>query len=92
MDFLIKPYILLRLTQSMMIVLCLNSGMHTKCVVCLNGRFVGVKMWAPYTFEIGEYLVDGENRLEITVTNPAANMYETNGAKSGLYGPVCILK
>lgn len=62
------------------------------CSVRLNGEEVGVGLWAPYTFDISGKLCDGENVLEITVTNPAANKYDEGGAKSGLIGPVCILK
>jgi len=65
------------------------------CEVCsarLNGKELGVKLWAPYTFDVSGMLCDGDNVLEITVTNPASNKYDNDGAKSGLIGPVCILK
>src|SRR5690625_57325 len=58
--------------------------------VWLNGQEVGVKMWAPYHFEIGEYLVDGDNELRIKVTNSRANEMDQLSLPSGLIGPVNI--
>lgn len=62
------------------------------CDLCLNGKYVGVKLWAPYTFDISKFVKKGTNTLGITVTNPAANKYDKDGAKSGLCGPIRILK
>ncbi|RDV27374.1 glycoside hydrolase [Alteromonas aestuariivivens] len=42
---------------------------HQFARVTLNGHDLGVKMWAPYLFEVGSHLSTGINRLEVEVTN-----------------------
>ena len=37
--------------------------------VRLNGEDLGLRMWAPYHFDISNIIRDGNNRLEIEVTN-----------------------
>ncbi len=45
--------------------------------VVLNGERVGVKLWPPYRFDITDYIIDGENILEICVSNTAENLLGT---------------
>ena len=40
----------------------------------VNGKDVATKLYAPYTVELGEYLVPGENTFEITIVNNLRNM------------------
>ena len=40
----------------------------------INGKDVSTKLYAPYTVELGEYLVPGENTFEITLVNNLRNM------------------
>jgi len=69
----------------------LNLGeVYEIAEVWLNGHEVGVKMWAPYRFAIGDYLVDGDNELKINVTNSRANEMDQLSLPSGLIGPVKI--
>lgn len=55
---------------------------------CLNGLPLGVRAWAPYRFAAGGRLAPGRNRLEVRVTNSAANMRYGRQMPSGLLGPV----
>ncbi|MFI5890972.1 hypothetical protein ACIA5D_12740 [Actinoplanes sp. NPDC051513] len=65
--------------------------------VTLNGRSLGVRVCAPYTFEVGDALRPGENELEVLVYNTLAPYLDAispthfvfDGQKvSGLFGPV----
>ena len=40
----------------------------------VNGRDVATKLYAPYRVELGDYLVKGKNKLELTVVNNLRNM------------------
>ena len=44
--------------------------------VFLNGKSLGVKVMPPYRYELPEELLEDENRLEIRVSNTAANQYQ----------------
>ncbi len=59
--------------------------------VFLDGRQVGVRMWAPYRVCLGSDLVPGTYRLEVRVTNSMANEYEGSQRPSGLLGPVGLV-
>ena len=64
--------------------------------VRLNGKYVGTRLFAPYRFDISEYVKAGENLLEITVANTC--VYEQSDKfsrymlikPSGLLGPVTV--
>ena len=59
--------------------------------VFLDGRRVGVRMWAPYRVCLGSGLAAGTYRLEVRVTNSMANEYEGSQRPSGLLGPVTLV-
>ena len=59
--------------------------------VFLDGRQVGVRMWAPYRVCLGRDLAPGTYRLEVRVTNSMANEYEGSQRPSGLIGPVTLI-
>ncbi|KMT64812.1 glycosyl hydrolase [Catenovulum maritimum] len=42
---------------------------HQFARVYLNGQNLGVQMWAPYQFDISQYLTVGTNQLTVEVTN-----------------------
>ena len=42
--------------------------------VKVNGKDVATKLYAPYRVELGEYLVKGKNKIEITIVNNLRNM------------------
>jgi hypothetical protein len=57
----------------------------------INGKEIGVKMWAPYRIEIGSSLLEvGTNTLSVDVTNSIANKMDGARLKSGLLGPVSV--
>lgn len=58
--------------------------------VWINGQEIGVKMWAPYTFELGNVLRKGDNSIRVKVTNTKANDMDKVSLPSGLIGPVTI--
>jgi hypothetical protein len=58
--------------------------------VWINNQDVGVKMWAPYIFEIKRFLIPGENSIKIAVTNSKSNLMDHRPNPSGLLGPVVI--
>ena len=76
-------------TQEEPVILDLGE-VHEIAAVKVNGRPVGVRMWAPYRFNIGEALKDGENIIQIDVTNTPANKFENAKVVSGLLGPVRV--
>ena len=53
--------------------------------VWLNGQKVGVRCWQPFELDITDQLKQGENRLDIMVTNTMANRYMLN-KKEYLHG------
>ncbi len=56
-----------------------------------NGRDLGVRFWAPWTWDVTDVLRDGDNTLHIEVTNSLANRYDArNRRASGLMGPVVL--
>ena len=64
--------------------------------VFLNGNPVGEKCAPSWEFDITEYAIEGENKLEVYVYNTLANHYTTiptkyrGSLKSGLIGPVTL--
>ena len=65
----------------------------------INSETAAVLTFAPFEADISSYLIDGENKLKITVSNTLCNHYSTipsrysnfpTDAKSGLIGPVTI--
>jgi hypothetical protein len=58
--------------------------------VRLNGRDAGTRVWAPYRLDVTDDLREGENTLEVVVTNTQANEIENRPLASGLLGPVTL--
>ncbi|GAB4338732.1 MAG: hypothetical protein Kow0099_13110 [Candidatus Abyssubacteria bacterium] len=42
--------------------------------VKINGRHAGVVLWRPYALDVTKLVVQGENSVEVTVANTAANL------------------
>ena len=56
--------------------LCLDLGeVHYTCEVFLNGQSLGVRVMAPYIYELPKDLLREENALKIRVSNTPANEY-----------------
>jgi len=62
--------------------------LHSFAVVTVNGEKTGIKMWAPFTFDITRFVKPGENSIQVEVTNTLANRYTDSKLPSGLIGPV----
>ena len=66
--------------------------------VKLNGKDAGAKTFPPYVFDISDYIENGENKIEITVTN--SNVFDLKDQfsgyiriePSGMLGPVKLKK
>jgi len=58
--------------------------------VFVNGIDAGYRWWPPYRFQIGSLLKEGENKIEVEVTNSLANRMDSARLRSGLIGPVVI--
>lgn len=56
--------------------------------VTLNGKAAGVKLWAPFTFDVTGLVKEGENELMVEVNNTIANRLCNLSLDSGLMGPV----
>jgi alpha-L-rhamnosidase len=52
--------------------------------VLVNGRSAGVRLWPPYTVEVTDQIVPGENTIELRVANTAINMLSGVPRPSGL--------
>jgi hypothetical protein len=52
--------------------------------VVVNGTPVGVRLWSPYRFEVGDALTSGENTIELRVTNTAENLLGSSVRPAGL--------
>ena len=64
--------------------------------VSLNGKNLGVRVYPPYRFNISDAVIDGDNSLEITVTNTCVFAERDNFSRylpiraSGIMGPVSL--
>lgn len=64
--------------------------------VFVNGKDAGIRMKAPWKFDLSSYLKEGDNQIEVKVYNTAANHYQTvpsqfkGSSKAGILGPVTL--
>lgn len=56
----------------------------------INNTAAGVLMWSPYKIDITNFLIKGENKIELEVKNTLANHICKKSYPSGLLGPVRI--
>lgn len=61
---------------------------HNLALLKINGKEAGIKMWAPYIFDITDFVHAGENIIEVEITNTLANRLSKAKLTSGLIGPV----
>ena len=57
----------------------------------INGKAAGVRLWAPYTFDLTGLLQEGVNTISVEVSNALANGMSHSKLPSGLLGPVKFL-
>lgn len=55
----------------------------------VNGKDAGFKIWSPYELDISEYIVKGENTIELTILNNLRNMQGPFHLKEGESYAVC---
>jgi hypothetical protein len=67
--------------------------------VHINGHKAGVLVSPPWKVDITEFVKEGDNKIEVLVYNTLANhyltipsLYKGNSLKSGLIGPVKIIR
>jgi len=58
----------------------------------VNGQDAGVKMWRPYVTDITRWIKAGVNTIKAEITNSIANRISNARLKSGLIGPVSLIK
>lgn len=64
----------------------------------VNGQEVGLRLAAPYVFDITDKVRPGDNVIEVFVTNTSGNFYSTTPShycgslESGILGPVQLLR
>lgn len=56
----------------------------------INEQSLGVRAWAPYTWQIDGALIAGENQLRVRVTNSIENRFEGSQRPSGILGPITL--
>ncbi len=61
---------------------------HELARLTVNGHFAGVRMWAPYGFDVTDYLTAGDNLLHLEIVNSLANAMMQHSRPSGLLGPI----
>ena len=57
----------------------------------VDGTEIGVRMWAPYAFDLDAGLAGRSVTIEVRVTNSMANEYDGVKRPSGLMGPVELI-
>ncbi len=57
----------------------------------VNGKSAGVRLWAPYRFDVTNHIKPGENLIEVGVTNTRANELLPQKFDAGLGGPVRLV-
>lgn len=58
--------------------------------ITVNGHTLPARCWQPYRWDISPYVRQGENTLQVAVSNTLANALTEEKAPSGLYGPVVL--
>jgi len=60
--------------------------------IYINDKYAGIKMWAPFEFDIVKFVTFPEFKLKIEVINSISNKIVKTKVKSGLLGPVTLKK
>ena len=70
--------------------LVLEQPPRDQVEVRLNGRPVGAMLWSPWRLDVTPALRDGENRIELRISNTLTNMIHGRPRPSGLNGGVVL--
>jgi len=63
---------------------------HSAAEVFVNGKSCGMRLWAPYEFDISDAVSEGTNQVRVRVANLINNSYG-DARESGLRGPVRVI-
>ena len=63
---------------------------HNAAEVFVNGKSCGMRLWAPYEFDISDAVSEGTNQVRVRVANLINNSYG-DATESGLRGPVRVI-
>lgn len=63
---------------------------HSAAKVWVNGKPCGMRLWAPYVFDISDAVREGSNHVRVRVGNLINNSYG-DAMESGLRGPVKVI-
>jgi hypothetical protein len=63
---------------------------HNAAEVFVNGKSCGMRLWAPYEFDISDAVSEGTNHVRVRVANLINNSYG-DATESGLRGPVRVI-
>lgn len=74
----LKTSFTLERSQGVSYFLKLNGVSAASVKVYLNGRFCGMLCWEPFLMDVTGFLIDGENELELVMTNTLFNLIEAN--------------
>jgi len=72
------------------------GDVNASCEIKVNGKEVGIMMRPPYKMDIGKYVKQGDNQLEVLVYSTLSNHYQTiptpyrGDGVAGLLGPVSL--
>ena len=63
---------------------------HGAAEVWVNGKSCGMRLWAPYEFDISDAVREGTNQVRVRIANLINNSYG-DATESGLRGPVRVV-
>lgn len=67
----------------------ININTRDVAEVYINGKYAGTRIWGYEQIDITEFLVKGENRIEVRITVPLSNIFG-NMTPSGIMSPIEI--
>ena len=71
--------------------LCLRlEKVDTYASVKVNGKFAGARLWSPYVFDISDYVLSGENEIELTIGSTEENVMTESNKNYGVFGRISL--
>ena len=56
----------------------------------MNGKFAGARLWSPYVFDISDYVLSGENEIELTIGSTEENVMTESNKNYGVFGRISL--
>lgn len=57
----------------------------------INGKTVGARLWSPFRFDVSDYLIPGENVVELTIGSTMENQMTDSDVDFGHFGYVVLI-